>query len=57
MVGVLSPVNYKRILSGQKETFIKRYIVERTDKVEIRPAKIRMRNRRIVGGIYGMKYS
>ena len=26
-----------RIISGLKETFIKRYLVERTDKAEIRP--------------------
>ena len=26
-----------RIISGQKETFIKRYIIERTNKAEIRP--------------------
>ena len=26
-----------RIISGLKETFIKRYIVERTNKAEIRP--------------------
>ena len=27
----------KRIISGLRETFIKRYIVERTNKAEIRP--------------------
>ena len=26
-----------RIISGLKETFIKRYVVERTDKTEMRP--------------------
>ena len=36
MVGDLSPVNHK-IISGLKETFIKRHIVERTSKAEIRP--------------------
>ena len=29
----------QRIISGLKETFIKRYIIERTNKVEIRPAE------------------
>ena len=43
-------------ISGQKETFIKRYIVERTNKAEIRQ-KNRVRKRKVVGRIYGMKYS
>ena len=33
----MSPANHKRIISGLKETFIKRYIVERTNQAEIRP--------------------
>ena len=37
MVGALSPVNHKELLSGLRETFIKRYIVERTNKTELRP--------------------
>ena len=44
------------ILSGLKETFIKRCIDVRTNKAEIRP-KNRVRKRRVVGRIYGMKYS
>ena len=36
MVGDLSPVNHK-IISGLKETFIKRHIVERTSKSKMRP--------------------
>ena len=35
---------------------MKRYIVERTNKAEIRPES-RARKRRVVGRIYGMKYS
>ena len=31
------PSQPQRIISGLKETFIKRYIVERTDKAEISP--------------------
>ena len=34
-VGALYPVN--TIMSGPKETFLKRYVVERTNKAEIRP--------------------
>ena len=37
MVGALSPVNHKGFFSGLRETFIKRYVVERTKKAEIRP--------------------
>ena len=32
-----NPSQPQRIISGLKETFIKRYIVERTNKAEIRP--------------------
>ena len=39
MVGALSPVNHTKNISGLKETFIKRYIVERTNKPEIKPGK------------------
>ena len=37
-MGALSPVNHEGLefRSGLKETFIKRYIVERTNKAEIR---------------------
>ena len=44
------------IISGLKETVIKRYIVERTNKAEIRPEE-RVSKWRVVGRIYGMKYS
>ena len=40
------------IISGLKKTFIKGHIVERTNKVEIRPEE-----KRVVGRIYGKKYS
>ena len=33
----IKPSQPQRIISGLKETFIKRYIVERTNKAEIRP--------------------
>ena len=45
------------ITSGLRETFIKRYIVERTIKAERYDRKNRVRKRRVVGRIYGMKYS
>ena len=37
LVDALSPVNHEGFVSGQRETFIKRHIVERTNKAEIRP--------------------
>ena len=37
LVGPLSPSRPQRILSGLRETFIKRYIVGRINKVQIRP--------------------
>ena len=39
-----------------KKTFIKRYIVERTNKAD-KDWKNRERKQRVVGRIYGMKYS
>ena len=45
------------IISGLKETFIKRHTVERTNKAEKYDRKNRVRKRRVVGRIYGMKYS
>ena len=44
------------IISGPKKTFRKRYIVERTNKAEIRPEE-QSEKRRVVRTIYGMKYS
>ena len=43
LVGALSPVNHKRIISGLREAFVNRYIVERTNKAEIRPEEQRER--------------
>ena len=43
-------------MSGLRETFRKRYIVERTNKADIRP-KNRVGKRGDIGRIYGMKYS
>ena len=37
LVRALSPFNHKGLHQALKETFIKRYIVERTSKAEIRP--------------------
>ena len=45
----------ERIISGLKETFIKRYIVEWANKAEIRPEE-QGEKRRVVGKIYGMKF-
>ena len=46
----------QRIISGLKETFIKRYIVEWNNKAQIRLEE-QSEKRRVVGRIYGMKYS
>ena len=35
--GCIKPSQPPRIISGLRETFIKRYIVERTNKAELRP--------------------
>ena len=35
--GCFKPSQPQRIISGLKETFIRRHIVERTNKAEIRP--------------------
>ena len=43
-------------MSGLRETFIKRYIVERTNEAEIRPEE-QSEKRRVVWRIYGMKYN
>ena len=50
------PSQPKRIISGLRKTFIKRYLVKRTNKAE-KDQKNRDRKRRVVGRIYGMKYS
>ena len=44
------------MISGLRKTFTKRYIVERANKTE-KDHKNRVRKRRVVGRIYGMKYS
>ena len=69
---VLKPRQPQRIISGLRETFTKRYIVERTNKAEIPPEeqtesvrrirgmkyvqKNRVRKQRVVRRIHGMKY-
>ena len=50
------PSQPQKIISGLRETFIKRYLVQMNKKAEIRPEKNRVRTRRVVGRIYGMKY-
>ena len=55
MFAALSPINHKTIISGLKETFIKRGIVQRTKKAE-QDQKNRVRKRRVFGRSYGMKY-
>ena len=49
------PSQPQKIISGLRETFIKRYVVERTNEAEIRLEE--QRKRRVVGRNYGMKYS
>ena len=44
------------IISGLKETFIKRHIVEKTNKVEIRPEEQSKKTESCKEN-YGMKYS
>ena len=44
------------IISGLKETFVKRYTVEKTNKAKIRLEE-QVRKWRVVGRIYGMNYS
>ena len=51
------PSQPQKIISGLRKTFIKRYIVERTNKAEIRQEEQNEKRRRVVGRIYGMKYS
>ena len=36
----MSPPSHKGSISGLRETFIKRYIVERINKAEIRPEEV-----------------
>ena len=50
------PSQPQKILSGLMETFIKIYIVERLIR-QNEDRKNRVGKRRVVGRIYGMKYS
>ena len=52
----LKPSQPQKIISGLRETFIKRYVVERINKAEKKDRKNRVRKRRVVGRIFGMKY-
>ena len=56
LLGVFEPSQPLRIISGLKETFRKRYIVERINKAVIRLEE-QSEKRRVVRRIYGMKYS
>ena len=49
------PSQPQRIIPGLRETFIKRCRVERTNKAA-KDRKHRVRKRKVVGRIYGMKY-
>ena len=51
------PSQPQRIISGLKETFIKKYIVERTNKAETRPEEQSEEAKIVVRRIYGTKYS
>ena len=51
-----NPSQPQRIISGLRETFVKRYIVEISNKADIRSEE-ESKKRRVVGRIYGMKYS
>ena len=53
---ITSGLKPPRIISGLNDIFIQRYIVERTNKAEL-DKKNRVRTRRLIGRIYGMKYS
>ena len=50
------PSQPQRIISGLRETFIKRDVVQRTSKAD-QDQKNRVRRRWVVERIYGMKYS
>ena len=52
----LEPRQPLAITSGLKETFIKRYIAERTNKAEVRLEE-QSQKKENLGRIYGMKYS
>ena len=43
------PSQPQRITSGLRETFIKRYLVERTNKAKIRPGKTECESRELSG--------
>ena len=52
----LKPSKPQGTMSGLRETFIKRYVVKRTDKAELRPEEQSEKTDNIVGRIYGIKY-
>ena len=52
----ITPIQPRRIISGLKETVIKRYTYERSNKA-VTGRKNRVRKRRVVWRIYGMKYN
>ena len=57
LIGIFEPSRPLEIISGPKETFINRYVVERTSKAETRQEEQSKKTQSCLGGIYGMKYS
>ena len=51
------PSQPQRIISGLRETFIKRFIVERTNKAEIRPEEQSEKAGSCRKNVCGMEYS
>ena len=56
-MGAFKPSQPQRIISGPRETFINRYIVERTSKAAIRPEEQSEKAKSGRENLYGMKYS
>ena len=56
VIWCFKPNQPQRIILGLRETFIKIYIVERTSKAE-KDQTNGVKKGRVVGKIYGMKYS
>ena len=52
----MEPSQPRRIISGLRETFIERFIVERTVKAELR-LEGQSEKAEVVERMYGMKYS
>ena len=57
LVGAVSPVNQTDFISAEGDFHKEIYIAERTRNFRKKDRKNRVRKRRVVGRIYGMKYS